>query len=188
MPPRVSAKRSVMKTVRDLSGKTFGRLIVVLQHAKTKTPNGTTVVLWLCKCVCGNFVIVRGSNLRSRTTKSCGCLRSEVEKVAAIKHGGCSSKTYQSWRAMRERCSNPNNSHYNSYGGRGIVVCERWNNFALFLADMGERPPGKTLDRINNNGNYNPTNCRWATDTEQRANKRSRKEIHEHSLCCIVAQ
>ena len=119
---------------------------------------------------------------------SCGCLRDEVEKVSAIKHGGCKSRTYQSWRAMRERCSNPNNSHYNSYGGRGIIVCERWNDFALFLADMGERPVNKTLDRINNNGNYEPSNCRWATDAEQRANKRSRKKIYGHSSCSIKTQ
>ena len=170
-----------MKTVRDLSGQSFGRLTVLFQAEKRKTPNGTTAVLWLCRCSCGNLVKVRGANLRTKTTQSCGCLRSEIEKAAAVTHGLSNSATYGSWKAMLERCRNPNNSHYRHYGGRGIAVCDRWNRFEEFLSDMGRRPEGKTIDRINNDGNYEPSNCRWATDAEQRANKRTRRQVHGDS-------
>lgn len=169
-----------MKTVKNLSGQKFGRLTVLFHAETSRTPNGTSVIIWLCRCSCGNLAKVRGSNLRTGTTKSCGCYRAEVERVSAITHGRTCTATYRSWRGMKERCLNPNNSHYKNYGGRGIKVCERWMEFLSFLEDMGERPSHKTLDRINNDGNYEPANCRWATDREQRANKRPREKVHAH--------
>lgn len=161
-----------MKSVRDLTGQKFGRLTAAKHVETTKTPNGTSVVWWLCRCDCGHFVKVRGSNLRTGNTISCGCYRAEVEKISAVTHGLSKTPTYNSWRAMLERCLNPNNSHYKHYGGRGITVCNEWLTFENFFRDVGERPSGKTLDRKNNNGNYELCNVRWATDAEQRANKK----------------
>lgn len=160
-----------MKTVRDLSSEKFGRLTALFEFGKSKTPNGTTVVFWLCRCACGNLVKTRGSNLRSGLSRSCGCLRAEVEKSSAKTHGQTRSPEYQSWRGMLDRCRNSKHVSFHRYGGRGISVCKRWLKFENFLADMGKRPAGLSLDRINNDGNYEPSNCRWATDAEQRANK-----------------
>lgn len=160
-----------MKTVKSLALQRFGRLLVVCRAGQSQTPNGTSVIWWLCKCDCGNLVKIRGSNLRAGNTVSCGCYRAEVEKVAAKTHGRTGSPEYESWRGMRERCTNPKNKRFKDYGGRGIKVCDRWGQFENFYADMGVRPIGKTLDRKDNDGDYEPSNCCWATDAEQRANK-----------------
>jgi len=147
MPPRL-----------NLVGKRFVKL-TVLSYVETR--NG-----WKCKCDCGNEVITRGSRLSSGRVKSCGCYS---------KHGHAPtnnhSSTYISWVHIIGRCNNPKSDKYKNYGGRGIKVCDRWLNFVNFLEDMGIRPIGKSIDRINNDGNYEPGNCRWATRSEQELNK-----------------
>jgi hypothetical protein len=124
---------------------------------------------------------VRGYHLRGGRVKSCGCLRKEkvVENgrtnPSNLQHGMCGSPTYISWENMRQRCDNPNATGWERWGGRGITLCERWDSFENFLADMGERPEGTTLDRIDNDGNYEPGNCKWSTSKEQQANTRPRR-------------
>jgi hypothetical protein len=158
----------------DLIGKRFGRLTV------TKRLKVKWVTVWLCRCSCGEITKVFGSNLRSGHTQSCGCLTKEItaqRNRANIRHGHCvaykSTRIYRIWSSMLERCRTPQHRAYKHYGGRGIRVCEQWLIFENFLADMGERPPGRSLDRIDNDGNYEPSNCRWATQTEQVRNRRA---------------
>lgn len=163
----------------DLAGQKFGRLTVVEQQGKSKDGR----ILWLCICDCGNEKVVSGHDLKNEDTKSCGCLLKEImsnNKFGKI-HGHCtkgkSSRTYRIWRSMLNRCNNKNNIGYKNYGDRKIKVCKRWSNkkngFQNFLKDMGEIPKGKSLDRINNNGNYSPENCKLSTTKEQNRNMRT---------------
>ncbi|KKK55245.1 hypothetical protein LCGC14_3076500 [marine sediment metagenome] len=171
-----------MPNVIDLSGQTFGRLTVRGMSARRSSGH----VHWSCECECGAIIDVRSVSLRDGITQSCGCLRREraIENVlfaaaANVTHGhtaGASwpkSRTYCSWQAMLFRCGNPKCGHWKLYGGRGIRVCRRWRtSFENFLADMGERPEGMSIDRYpDNDGNYESGNCRWATPKQQRANQ-----------------
>lgn len=143
---------------KDYTGRRFG-MVSVISWASAGT--------WLCRCDCGKertFVVCR---LISGEQTSCGCLYRHGYTANRKKH-----PAYSSWKEMRSRCLGNNPKYAANYKARGIVICERWNNFANFYADMGDRPPGTSLDRIDNNGNYEPSNCRWATKAQQTRNTR----------------
>jgi hypothetical protein len=130
---------------------------------------------WLCNCSCGQNSIVYQMHLRSGRTTSCGC------SAGSITHGDTGSIEYFTWLSMSARCNNPKHKAYIHYGARGITVCDRWKDYTNFLADMGRRPAGNySLDRIDNDGNYTPSNCRWATKWEQARNKRPRIAIQTY--------
>lgn len=152
----------------NLIGKTFGYLTVIERRPNDKHRNTT----WLCKCTCGKTKVISGQSLRKGYSKSCGCKKSEMLSKANTKHGMKYSPTYNSWLAMKKRCNNPVCDHYYNYGAKGIKVCEEWNSsFICFLHDMGKRPQGKTLDKIDNSKGYYKENCKWSTDKQQRENR-----------------
>jgi len=156
-----------MKIRKDLTGKKFGRLIV-LKDGGTRIYGGHERRMWLCKCSCGGIVSIVGTSLSNGNTKSCGCLLKE----RITKHGMSKTSEFKVWTSMRDRCKNPKNCRYKDYGGRGISVCSRWDKFESFFGDMGNRPSSEfSIDRINNNGNYEPSNCKWSTRSEQQRNK-----------------
>jgi hypothetical protein len=160
----------------DITGLRFGRLTAVrLLGSENKRR------IWLTRCACGAEISAMLGNLIRGNTKSCGCLKIEMATARLphpVKHGHSTkqvkrrSPTYRSWLAMKARCLNPKNKRFADYGGRGIAVCKRWLVFENFLADMGERPAGMTLDRIDNDIGYEKTNCRWADSQTQSTNKR----------------
>jgi len=153
-----------MAKLNDLSGQKFNKLTVI-----SRATNDGTRARWNCICDCGKKKVLRGNSISSGRTKSCGCiLGSHVGS-----HGHSMRAIYRTWSSMKQRCLNRNNSSYLRYGARGITVCDRWlNSFENFYADMGERPAGLSLDRIDNNGNYEPDNCKWSTVKEQASNTR----------------
>lgn len=159
--------------LKDLTGRRFGRLTVLCRDGS----NASGLAVWLCRCTCGTVTRTAGNLLRAGKAVSCGCYKRENSaRVAAHlkrKHGMHGSRTYRSWRSMKTRCTNPTHISYKNYGSRGITICTRWlRSFECFLADLGERPPGTSLDRIDVNGNYEPGNCKWSTPGEQSRNTR----------------
>lgn len=165
-----------MPKLKDITGQRFGRLVVLGISHRRRRSSRIVIVHWQCRCDCGTEANISTSDLRSGNTQSCGCLKRETAGQQSLTHGHTSggwSLTFRSWSDMKTRCYNPRYKKFRNHGGRGITVCKRWlHSFENFLADMGERPPGLVLDRINNNSNYKPSNCRWATYSQSNKNRR----------------
>ena len=164
-----------MKPRIDLAGRRFGRLFVQAVAGHDKSGK----IAWRCLCDCGKVVNVRTACLTSGQTQSCRCYMIDRTTQANTKHGLTKSTEFTIWTNMKMRCYNKNDAGYRNYGGRGIQVCDRWlESFANFFADMGSRPSLKhSIDRIDNNGNYEPSNCRWVTQTQQGRNRRTNRRI-----------
>lgn len=156
----------------DITGQRFGRYMALHRDGSTKAGSP----LWRCRCDCGTEKLVQSIQLRNSTVVSCGCFQKERCVEVHTKHGKSDTKTYRAWGNMIQRCTNPNNHHYEAYGGRGIQVCAEWFTFSAFLKDMGLCPPNLSLDRINNDGHYLKANCRWATEEQQKGNKQKTRK------------
>lgn len=171
-----------MSKPNDLKGKKFGRL-KVLERAENDRKGNT---MWICECECGNIVTTHGYSLTGGTATSCGCRRNEslsaYNKQEKRTHGETHSRLYVIWRGIRQRCNNPNDKHYKDYGGRGITICAEWNESYEAFRDWAlshNYSENLSIDRIDNDGNYEPSNCRWATSSEQNANRRHYKLKHK---------
>lgn len=175
-----------MSALKDETGNVYGKLTVI-ERAEDKIygKDKRHFPAWRCLCECGNEVVVVGQSLRRGLTVSCGCRKQDedyklLQKEKQTIHGERGTRLYDCWRGMKKRCLNPNDDHYPGYGGRGITICEEWrDNYVAFSTWAKENgySDDLTLDRIDVNGNYEPSNCRWATAEEQQRNKRNNRLI-----------
>lgn len=164
-------------SIVDLTGKTYGRLVVLKRAGKVGSR-----ATWECQCSCGNTGVWRTDVLTRGVVSSCGCFRQEVAGLVNKKHGMSETSEYHSWEAMIQRCTNPETINYQDYGGRGITVTPRWlHSFDLFLKDMGPKPgPGYSIERDDVDAGYYKDNCRWATQKEQNRNRRNTVWVSYH--------
>ena len=175
-----------MSKLIDILGQRFGRLLVIGIGGKQHT-----TPLWSCLCDCGKTVLASGAALRTGRQQSCGCFRTDKLRAKNSTHGKCDSTEYWIWCGMKDRCNNKNHIGYQNYGGRGIKVCDEWlHSFETFLKDMGPRPSkDHSLDRYpNSDGNYEPSNCRWATGIEQHSNTRKNVVVMDGSESITVME
>ena len=182
------------KRTKDLSGQRFGRLQVIAQAAN----DSENRAVWRCRCDCGGTRDVKAANLMRGETRSCGCLGRETRKRNGDKAGVAQAhpfsksamlSEYRTWEAMLARCYRPDAQGFANYGGRGIEVCVQWReSFEQFARDMGPRPAGHSIERKQNDGNYEPDNCRWATRIEQANNRRTNRRISVDGQTMTVAQ
>jgi hypothetical protein len=166
-----------MSAFRDISNETFGRLTAAWPVGRKQYAGGGTQIMWLVFCGCGNRLVIPRCSFGIQI--SCGCAKLEALRSPSRKrgtHGMAGTGAHVSWLEMRRRCLNPRTREYPNYGGRGITICARWATFQKFFLDMGPRPQGKSLDRVNNNGNYEPSNCKWSTPSEQALNRRPKRK------------
>lgn len=170
----------------DITGQKFDRLLVIMY---TGNLNASKKRMVLCRCDCGVEKEMVASNLVSGMSKSCGCLKVEKFKNRVTTHGMAGKTMYYRWNGMIQRCYNPDHSEYKNYGSRGIKVCDRWRNSVLnYIADLGEPPfKGASVDRINNDGDYNPENCKWSTKKEQSVNRRPTRLLSYNGLEMCVS-
>lgn len=162
--------------IKDMTGKKLNKLLVLKRVDNDKYGNAR----WLCKCDCGKSVVCNGQSIRSGRAKSCGCLQKLSARLLAYKHGESKTRLFKAWAAMKGRCFNKNDVSYKNYGGKGITICKEWLDFLTFkdwALKNGYRE-GLTIDRINVNGNYEPTNCRYVTRAEQNRNTTRNIKVH----------
>jgi hypothetical protein len=172
-----------MPVAHDLTGRRFGRLTVSAFAGLSSCRRR----LWVCACDCGATATVQSDYLLRGATSSCGCLRRDP--ALRVTHGASKTLAYKRWVGMIQRCTNPRSQKWPDYGARGITVCARWSeSFENFVADMGECPPGGSLDRIDNDGPYSPENCRWATHEQQASNRRNNTTIVVRGEHMTIAQ
>lgn len=180
-----------MSKVNDFTGQQIGRLTVIQRADDIVSPNGRRRTAWLCRCECGKILTVRGECLSNtkRQTKSCGCLSADTARELKLTHGSAHTKLYGVWSGMKARCYNVNSTAYENYGGRGIQMCADWrNNYESFekWAFTNGYSEGLSIDRIDVDGDYTPTNCRWTDATTQARNRRTNRILNfngeEHTL------
>lgn len=180
---RLLVRENNRRKFKDITGQVFGRLTVLAPRKVGRKYR------WLCRCECGNETIVQRGALLGGTTASCGCLATEMLIARSSTHCMTRTPEHRTWAGMKSRCYNQHTHSFSDYGGRGITVCNRWReSFEAFYADMGPRPsPRHSLDRIDNDGNYEPGNCRWATRSEQQTNKRNNHRLELNGECLTIA-